>query len=180
MRKLIARFLLRNFGKRYGYDTGYMEMMLQESPIAFFKFARVRGAVAHREVVPIEARYAVAITGLLVENCGACTQLLINMALEAGMAKGQIEALLRRDIGAMNPSVALSFQFADAVLRYSGDDESYRAAIRDRWGPKGVIDLAMAMQMNRIYPMMKRALGYANECRHLDVAGRQIDAGQSA
>jgi hypothetical protein len=52
MRKFIARRMLRGFGKRYGYDTSYMELVLRESPSAFFKFAPVMKASAHREVIP--------------------------------------------------------------------------------------------------------------------------------
>ncbi len=39
MRSWIARRMLRAASKRYGYDTSYLQMMLKESPSAFFKFA---------------------------------------------------------------------------------------------------------------------------------------------
>ena len=48
-------------------------------------------------------------------------------------------------------------------------------AVRARWGDKGVIDLAMALQMGRTFPMMKAALGYARECRRVTVDGHQVD-----
>jgi hypothetical protein len=97
------------------------------------------------------------------------------MALEAGMARDQIEAVLRRNVAAMTPSVALGFQFADAVAHRSMDDDKYRNAVRARWGEKGVIDLTMALQMGRTFPMVKFALGYARECRRVSVAGHQVD-----
>ena len=50
MRKFIARRMLRAFSKRYHYDTSYIEMVLKESPGAFFKFAPVMKASDHREV----------------------------------------------------------------------------------------------------------------------------------
>jgi hypothetical protein len=58
MRSWIARRILRKLAKRYNYDVSYLEMMLNESPVAFFKFAPVMKAAGHREVVPIEASYA--------------------------------------------------------------------------------------------------------------------------
>ena len=175
MRKLIARRMLRGFSKRYGYDTGYVEMVLKESPAAFFKLAPLMKASAHREVVPVETSFAANITGALAEDCGPCTQLCVDMALEAGMAKDQIEAVLRRDVTAMTPAVALGFQFADAIVRRSPDDDKYRNAVRARWGEKGVIDLTMGLQLGRMYPMIKLALGYAKECRRVSVAGHQVD-----
>jgi hypothetical protein len=175
MRKFIARRMLRTFSKRYGYDTSYIEMVLEESPSAFFKFAPVMKAAAHREVAPVEASFAAKITGALSEDCGPCTQLCVDMALEAGMANDQIEAVLRRDIRAMTPATLLGFQFADAVVHRSMEDETCRDAIRARWGEKGVIDLTMALQMGRLFPMIKLALGYAKECRRVTVAGHQVD-----
>jgi hypothetical protein len=175
MRKFIARRMLRATAKRYGYDASYLEMMLEESPAAFFKFAPVMKASAHREVVPVEASFAAKITGAMAEDCGPCTQLTVDMALEAGMAKDQIEAVLRRDVGAMNAATALGFRFADAIVHHSADDERHRDAVRARWGEKGVIDLTVGLQMGRLFPMIKTALGDAKECRRVIVAGHQVD-----
>jgi hypothetical protein len=87
MRSWIACRMLRATAKRYGYDTSYLDMMLSESPAAFFKFASVMKASSHREVVPVEASFAAKIVGALAEDCGPCTQLCVDMALEAGMPR---------------------------------------------------------------------------------------------
>jgi hypothetical protein len=175
MRKFIARRMLRGFSKRYGYDTSYAEAMLDEAPAAFFKLAPLMKASDHREVVAVEASFAAKLTGAMAEDCGPCTQLCVDMALEAGMARDQIEAVLRRDLKAMTPAVALGFQFADTIVHRSPEDETCREAVRARWGEKGVIDLTMALQMGRLFPMIKLALGYAKECRRVSVAGHQVD-----
>jgi hypothetical protein len=83
--------------------------------------------------------------------------------------------VLRRDVGAMNAATALGFRFAEAVVHHSADDERHRDAVRARWGEKGVIDLTMGLQMGRLFPMIKTALGYAKECRRVTVAGHQVD-----
>ena len=175
MRNWIARRILRATRKRYGYDTSYLEMMLEQSPKAFFKFAHLMKAAGHREVVAVDASFAAKLVGAMAEDCGPCTQLCVDMALEAGMAKGQIEAVLRRDAGAMNADTGLGFRFADAVVRRSADDEQYRDAVRARWGDKGVIDLTLALQMGRMFPMVKAGLGYARECRRVSVDGSDVD-----
>jgi hypothetical protein len=175
MRSWIARRMLHATSKRYGYDTSYLEMMLNESPSAFFKFASVMKAANHREIVPVEASFTVKIVGALSEDCGPCTQLCVDMALEAGMPRDQIEAVLRRDTRAMSDTNRLAYRFADAVIRRSSDDEEYRDAIRVQWGQKGVIDLTLALQMGRMFPMIKAALGYAKECRRVTVDGHNVD-----
>jgi hypothetical protein len=175
MRSWIARRILRKFGKRYGYDVSYLEMMLNKSPAAFFKFAPMMKASGHREVVPVEASYAAKIVGALAEDCGPCTQLVVDMALESGMAKDQIEAVLRRNPRAMNDATTLGFRFADAVVRRSADDDEFRDAVRAQWGEKGVIDLTLALQLGRMFPMVKAGLGYAKECRRVTVDGHHVD-----
>ena len=175
MRSWLARRLLRQYGKRYGYDTSYLDMLLRESPAAFFRFAPLMKASRHREVVPLEASFAAGLTGAKAEDCGPCAQLVVDMALEAGVPRDQIEAVVRRDMRAMNDSVVLAFRFADAIVRRSTDEDEHRDAVRAQWGEKGVIDLAFALQMGRMYPMMKAALGYAKECRRISVGGKEID-----
>jgi hypothetical protein len=171
----ISRRILRSMSQRYGYDTSYLDMMLDQSRSAFFKFAPLMFASRHREVVSVDASFAAKITGTLAEDCGPCTQLTVDMALEAGMPKQQVEAVLRRDISAMNSETVLGFRFADAVIRRSADDDACRDAVRARWGERGVIDLTMALQMGRMFPMVKAGLGYARECRQVSVDGQNID-----
>src|SRR4051812_34947373 len=157
MRSWIARYMLRQTNRRFGYDTTYLEAMLKHSPAAFFKFAALSKAAGHREVVPVEASFAAKISGAMAEDCGPCTQLTVNMALEAAVPKDQIEAVLRRDTRAMSNATELGFRFADAVVRRSADCDECRDAVRREWGDKGVIDLTMALQVSRIFPMVKAA-----------------------
>lgn len=180
MRSWIARRGLCAFAKRYGYDVSYLQMMLDQSPAAFFKFASVMKAAAHREAVPIEASFAAKLVGALAEDCGPCTQLVVDMALESGMAKDQIEAVLRRDPRAMNDATTFGFRFADAVVRRSADDEEFRDAVRAQWGQKGLIDLTLALQLGRMFPMVKAGLGYAKECRRVTVDGHNVDVVKQA
>jgi hypothetical protein len=180
MRSWIARRALRAFAGRYGYDVSYLETLLNESPSAFFKFAPLMKASAHREVVPVEASFAAKITGGLAEDCGPCTQLVVDMALEAGMAKDQIEAVLRRDPRAMSDTTRLAFRFADAVVRRATEEDEFRDAVRAQWGQKGVIDLTLALQMGRMFPMIKAGLGYARECRRVTVDGHNVDVVKQA
>lgn len=180
MRSFFARRILRSFRQRYGYDTSYLDMLLRESPAAFFKFVPVAKASQHREVVPVEAGFAAKIVGARAEDCGPCTQLVVDMALESGMPKDQIEAVLRRDLHAMNDNTLIAFRFADAIARRSLDEGGCRDAVEARWGKKGVIDLTFALQMGRMFPMVKAALGYAKECRRISVDGHEVDVVKQA
>ena len=180
MRKLFARWMLNRFRARYGYDTSYMQMMLDHSPSAFFKFAKIMGASQHREAAPLDAWYAAKLVGATKEDCGPCTQLVVDMAREAGVRDDQIEAVLAGKHSAMTAATATGFRFARAVAERSADEDVCREAVRRQWGDKGVIDLTLALQIGRMFPMVKAGLGHAVACRRVDVGGRPVDVHRPA
>ena len=96
------------------------------------------------------------------------------------MATDQVEAVLTRDQAAMSPAVALAYRYGTAVLSHNPDAHAAREAVRACWGEKGLIDLAVAMQATRLYPMLKDALGFALECRRVSVDGRWVDVAKRA
>jgi alkylhydroperoxidase family enzyme len=180
MRKLLARHLLTSFRRRYAYDTSYLDYILDNAPAAFFKFARIGKLTNHREAVPPEAYFAAKLIGALAEDCGPCAQLVIDMAREAGVPDPQIEAVLNRAPARMSDAVVLAFRFADAVVRRSDAAEEARDAVRAHWGDKGVIDLTLALQIGRMFPMLKAGLGFARECRRVTVGQHHVDVVQQA
>jgi alkylhydroperoxidase family enzyme len=170
-----ARRALKRMGAHYDYDVTYMLAMLDKSPKAFFRFAKLFPLAQHRESAPAEAAIAAKLMGAMYEDCGPCTQLVVNFAKEQGVDPEQVEAVLRRDLAGMNDNVALAFRFADAILNRLPGEDDVRDAVRMHWGEKGVIDLTLALQVGRIFPMVKAGLGYAKECRRVEVAGRPVD-----
>jgi hypothetical protein len=170
----IARRFIDGFGKRYDYDTAYMQAMLREAPEAFFKFAKVAGASRHRRAAPVEAIFAAKLVGTIAEDCGPCTQLVVNMAREANVSEGQIAAVLERNETAMSPDTALGFRLADAVVRDSEGDDAARDAVRAAWGEKGVIEISLAVALTRVFPTLKAGMGYHRECRRVRVGTRDV------
>ena len=59
-------------------------------------------------------------------------------------------------------------------------EDEFRDAVRAEWGQKGVIDLTLALQMGRMFPMVKAGLGYAKECRRVAVGGNNVDVVKQA
>lgn len=175
MREVLIRKIIARMGARYDADMSYQLYLIDNAPKAFSKFGRLSAVSAHRESVPSEAAFTVKLVGSMAEDCGPCTQLFVQMARENGMASDQIEAVLRRDIAAMSPTVALAYRYGEAVLARGADVDDSRAEVRARWGEKGVIDLAMAILAGRLYPMAKNALGYGQECRSVTLEGRRVD-----
>lgn len=180
MRKFLMRRVLRAFSKRYNYDASYLEMMLDEAPSAFFKFAKIQAVSRHRDAVPVDAYFAAKLVGALKEDCGPCVQLVVDMALEAGMPDKQVEAVLRGDVAAMTTPTAIAYRFADAVVQRSLDVDQYRDAVRAEWDDKGVVELTLALTISRVFPMLKAGLGYSAQCRRIRVEGHNVDVVKQA
>ncbi|MGE0045288.1 MAG: hypothetical protein AB7J28_01025 [Hyphomonadaceae bacterium] len=175
MRKTIARALLKAMGARYDYDVSYMLAMLETSPKAFDKFAKVFALAQHRESAPKEAVIAAKLVGAMAEDCGPCVQLVVNFGKEQRVAARDIEAVLTRERARMSEAAALGFAFAEALVHRLPHEDEAREAVREAWGDKGVVDLTLACQIGRIFPMVKAGLGYAKECRRVRVDGRDVD-----
>ena len=180
MRRFIARRALKAFSARYDYDVSYMNHMLNVSPAAFFKFAGLTKLAKHWEAAPKEAVYAAKLVGALAEDCGPCAQLVVNMAQEAGVPRSQIEAVLTRNIAAMNVEAMLGFRFADALVRRAPEADDARDAVRGQWGNAGVIDLTLAVQIGRVFPMVKAGLGFAKSCQRVRIGEHLIDVVKEA
>lgn len=176
----LARRFVAAFERRYRYDATYLRTMLDTSPAAFSKLARLLPASRHRESAPAEAWYAAKIVASLTEDCGPCTQLAADMALEGGVDSDQVAAVLAGDRESMQPDTLLGFRFARSVIDRELDADEVRDAVRSRWGEAAVIDLTLAIAVGRIFPMMKTGLGYARECRRVTVDGRSIETTHAA
>ena len=150
MRNYFVRRMMRRMQRRYDYDVSYMLYLLDEAPKAFWTFMRASALSRYREQVPVEAALTVRLVATMTEDCGPCTQLLVHHATEAKMASDQIEAVLTRNLAAMNPVVALAYRYAEAVLSRLPDAGDVRAAVRSRWSDKGLIALALSMQGARL------------------------------
>ncbi len=180
MLRFFAERALKSFSDRYDYDVSYMRHMLKVSPSAFFKFAKLTALSQHCEAAPKDALFAAKLVGAVAEDCGPCVQFAVNMAREAGVDPEQIEAVLKRDRAAMSADTALGFQFADAVVHRAPSEDEVRDVVRTQWGEAAVIDLTLAVQIGRIYPMVKAGLGFSKTCGRVRIDDAPVDVVKEA
>lgn len=171
---MLKSFLRRQLGKmetRYGYDAGYLRYMLDASPSTALKFAVVTQMVDDK-AAPTEAVAAAKLAGTLVEDCGPCTQLVTDMALEAGARPAVIKAILAGDTNAMGEDAGLAWRLCQASLaRDMFTADPLREEIVRRWGEAGLTTIALSLTVGRMYPTLKYALGYGKACSKVMVAG---------
>lgn len=172
--RALARAGLRAFGRRYDYDTAYLAAMLEHSPGAFLAFTFLAPLTAYPTTAPAGALFAAKLVGAVSEDCGPCTQLVVNLAREQRVAEGELRAVLERDVERMGPDTRLGFRFAAAIIGRTGDEDAARDEVRARWGEAGVVDLTLAFAVGRVFPMTKAGMGYAHECRLVQVGDAPV------
>jgi AhpD family alkylhydroperoxidase len=163
--------MLTRMERRYGYDATYLHEAVDTSPEAARRFMNMQMAGKWQGDLPRDAFHAAAIGAALHEDCGPCVQITTDMALEAGVAPATIAALLA---GRGETDAKLAFDTARALLAAAPDLDDLRETAKARFGAKGLIALSLTAMTARNYPVMKRAMGHAKECRRVKVGREQI------
>jgi hypothetical protein len=174
MLKWLLKRRIAAFERTFGYDTSYLRQMLDADVSAVMALWKVQGMSQYRKGVPREAYYAAGLVGVLAEDCGPCTQLAITMAERDGVAADTLRAIVTGDLRAMPDDAVLAYQFAKASLAREVGADELRDEIVKRWGETGLISLAYALTVSRIYPTVKYALGHGKACTRLTVGGSPI------
>ena len=171
---MIRAFLARRldaFERRWGYDVGYGREILAADPAALVAFSLSGALGGYRRDVPADAWFAAKLVGTLAEDCGPCTQLVIDMAEAAGVPAATLEAVMRRDFTAMPAETALAVRFAEACLDHAPEADEMRDDIVRLWGERGLVSIAFALTAARLYPTVKYALGHGRACQRVKIGG---------
>ena len=165
----LANRLIGIMEKRLNSDMSYLRALNTASPRGFDKFLKATGLARHREAVSLTAGHVACLAAYAFEDCGPCTQIAIDLARADGMADADIEAVLVGNPAELSADDALAYRFALYILTRSADLDEVRQAVRERWGEKGVVDLTLATQGSRLYPMVKLGLGFSQSCQKVKV-----------
>ncbi len=168
IRYLLNKMLLA-MQRRYDYDVGYMQEILATDQAAFLKFSGFQTMSSHKADLPAEIAYAARLRTIIWDDCGPCTQLVVNMALEAKVDAGIIRAIIDGDTARLPQEVALVVRFTELVLTHDLAADELREEIEARWGKRGLIAIGYAISCCRVYPALKYALGYGQACSKIQV-----------
>lgn len=173
IRKLLKTGI-KSFGSRYKYDTSYMSYIADASASAGLRlsllsfYSQFRGPKKARDV------WAGAMLGSTLDgDCGPCVQLIVDMALEAGVPADNITACLLGDATAAG-DVGLGFRFSRAAIADAPDLDSLRKEIEVRFGAVAVTAASFAASSGRIYPVLKRGIGFGQICSRVKVEDESI------
>ena len=103
------------------------------------------------------------------EDCGTCVQIEVNLALKDGVPPDVIRAVLDDRLEVLPDELADVHRVAKSVVEAPGDDDELRQRVRERDGNEGLVDLALGIATARVFPVTKRALGYAKSCSPVQI-----------
>jgi alkylhydroperoxidase family enzyme len=168
---------LAAFERRWHYPMDYARTLLRASRRGFWRFARVMPLAAWRDGVPLAAWHAAKLVAVRAEDCGPCTQLVVDMARADGVPDALLRALLHDDaatLQALDANTAMAAHFARCWSTGAPGLADARDAVRQRFGERGLASLALAMSGARLFPMIKSALGHAEACHRVQVGGQPL------
>jgi AhpD family alkylhydroperoxidase len=149
-------------------NMDYAYHLRDVAPSRLWRFSFIKVVEGGRKYAPADAYHAAGMAAAMVEDCGPCVQIHVNLALKDRVAPDVLRSLALRRLDEVPEHVALAFKYGGAVAQGVMADE-LRDAIRAKWGEQGLIELAFTIATARFYPGLKRGLGYAHTCERVVV-----------
>ena len=169
LRRLIFNRLAAEERKLGGVPLDYLRHVARTSLPAFFKFALFTPLAAHRRALCADAYYVARLVATQHEDCGTCVQIEVNLARRDGVAPAILRAAVKRRPDDLPAPLADVYRFAQAVVEANGAEGEWRERVRGHYGEEALVEMALGIAAARVFPTMKRALGYATSCALVDV-----------
>jgi alkylhydroperoxidase family enzyme len=152
-----------------GESLDYVRHILRTSFRAFLKFMLFMPLSRHRRVLPAAPYHVARIVATRDADCGTCVQIEVNLARRDGIPPETIRAVLDERPDALPDDLADAYRFTAGVVGATGDEDATRERIRQRYGEEGLVEIGLAIASARVFPITKRALGYARACALVDI-----------
>ncbi|QDT40579.1 Carboxymuconolactone decarboxylase family protein [Gimesia alba] len=156
------------FETHYQYDGTYLRELLALSPDGYAKFAAFRPLAYYQGSLDKETFWIAKLATMQVEDCGECLQLNVRFALENGIAREIIEAVLQGGDG-LSEELRDLYDFAVQVASSRDLDPALEERIQSRLSRTALLDLGVCIASAKVFPTIKRAAGYANSCRLIEI-----------
>ena len=159
LKRLFARF-----GYRYGYDTSYMQNLVDSDRNGATKLALASLFTRYRFGLPAAHYFAAKIICYPVRRLWLVSETGDRHGGRSGRPLAHIRRLLLGPEEEAPPEMRLAARYARAV---SENDPALSDIIEDctrRWGKRGLAGLAAAVTSGQFYPLFKRGLGHGNTC----------------
>jgi hypothetical protein len=156
--------MLNGFQNAYNYDTTYMKLMLEENINAYETFEAFLPMASFKETMNTNAIFLVKITAMKNEDCGACLQLNIDMAIEAGVDKDLIKDIISNEGKNLNPTLKRLYDFTLLVTNNKQIEQSFYDKINIDYSKAMLVEISLAIASAKVFPTLKRVLNDIQSC----------------
>jgi alkylhydroperoxidase family enzyme len=163
MIRKVIHWKLDEIERQLGQPVDYLRHIVNVSIPAFLKFVKIMPLAGYRKRLPVDAYHVAGIVASRSVDCGPCVQIAVNLALADRVDRAVLEAVVAGDPGRLPSELGDVYRFAEAVCRNEEDSE-LRERLRERYGEGGMIEMAYVIATARVFPTVKRVLGFARSC----------------
>ena len=171
--KWFLRRSVRAFERANNYDMAYVREMLESDPNAVQVFNRVGQIARYHGPLPRDVAHCIGLVATLHEDCGPCLQLGVTFAMRANVPHDTIARVISGEL-TNDADVDLAVAFSKAVLTRAPTETTLREQVVARFGQSGLTAMAFSLTGKRMYPMLKRVLGYAHCYPVVQVGERNV------
>jgi len=150
---------------KFQYDTEYLRTILDKHPDAFATFADFIPLSQLRRDLPLDAFFVAKLTAMKIADCSACLELNIKMAIDAGLDKDLVKAIVEE--GELNEELAQVRAYTKQVATHRSVAPEDVETLREFYGTTACIELAFAIASVGVFPLIKRAMGLATSCANI-------------
>lgn len=160
---MIRDSVIRRIERLTGEDATWMRDV---SALGRASFARLCGFLAFagtRRSAPSHLLTLARLGAVMAEDCGPCTRTVARMAIDRGVAPELIGSALTGG-SELSGDAGLAYRFGRAIARNGPDVAALGDLIEAEHGRHVRTELTIGAASARVYPAMKRGLGYGSAC----------------
>ena len=165
---MLTQRLIDHVEKDLGEDLSYLREIAHESPTGFWKLALQAPLLRHRGTVPATLLHLAGLGAVQVEDCGPCVQTAVNEARRRGVPATLLQAALAGGAD-LPPLERDAYNFGRMIAGEEMLDPELPQRLEAEVGRRGMVELSLPVAAVRIFPALKRGLGYARSCSLVQV-----------
>lgn len=145
-----------------GYPADYLRDILATSKMGFFKLM-LAFLAPHPKHASKQLHQLAQLGAIQQESCGPCLEISKSFAIATGVSKTTVQRLLFEP-ETVEPLTQAVFLLGRHVAGGEPLLEASKMLLEQEIGKKGLAELTVSAAAVRIYPALKRGLGYADMC----------------
>lgn len=159
----LANRVIATAENRVGVAMPYLTTLADASGAAFAKWMLAMPAADHRKAAPKEAWHLARLGATVAQDCGTCVQVVVTVARRDGVGAMLLRQALD-DPDTLSDDLREAYAFGRAVATQADDVADHARGIEALFGHDAHVELAMAVAMCHIFPVIKRGLGQSLSC----------------